>query len=55
MDMRYERLLYFRRLSRDLRDGILYHDPWHRWASLRKQREDRYKNIDRATIRRPQR
>ena len=53
MDLRYERLLYFRRLSRKLGDGILYHDPWHHWASYSKQREDRYKNIDRTTIRRP--
>jgi hypothetical protein len=53
VDLRYERLLYFRRLSRELGGGISCHDAWHPWASYRKPREDRYKNIDRATIRRP--
>jgi|HubBroStandDraft_1064217.scaffolds.fasta_scaffold123481_3 hypothetical protein len=51
MDMRYERLRYFRRVSRKANRGILYFEPWHRWGSYRKPREDRYKNVDRATIR----
>jgi hypothetical protein len=53
MDIRYERLQYFRRLSRKLGDGMLYHDPWHRLGCLKQPREDKYKNIDRTTIRRP--
>ncbi len=53
MDVRYERYLYFRRVSRKESRGFLYHDEWHRWGSYTKPREDRYKNIDRTTIRRP--
>jgi len=52
MDMRYERLHYFLRVSRKENRGIMYHEPWHEWGSYRKQREDKYKNIDRTTIRR---
>ena len=52
MDLRYERLRYFRRVSRKEKRGIIYHEPWHMFGSYRKQREDKYKNIDRTTIRR---
>lgn len=51
MDMRYERLRYFRRVSRKQSRGIMYFEPWHKSGSYRKRREDRYKNIDRTTIR----
>jgi hypothetical protein len=53
MDMRFERLRYFLRVSRKMSRGLAYHDPWHPWGSYRKPREDRYKNIGRATIRKP--
>lgn len=53
MDMRYERLRYFRKVSRKESRGLMYHEPWHLWGSYRKPREDRYKNIDRATVRKP--
>jgi hypothetical protein len=53
MDLRYERLLYFRRLSKKLDRGLSVFEPWHPWGFCRKPREDHYKNIDRATIRRP--
>jgi len=53
MDLRYERYLYFRRLGLKLGRGFAYFEPWHEGGSYHKQREDRYKNIDRATIRRP--
>jgi len=52
MDMRYLRLFYFRRVSRKTKRGLGYHEPWHQQGSYTKPREDRYKNIDRATIRR---
>jgi hypothetical protein len=51
MDIRYERLRYFLRVSRKTNGGLRYHEPWHPSGSYRKPREDRYKNIDRATIR----
>lgn len=50
MDMRCERLRYFIELSGKL--GI-YWEPWHGGGCYRQPREDRYKNIERATIRRP--
>ncbi|HEV3154056.1 MAG TPA: hypothetical protein VGZ02_09665 [Candidatus Baltobacteraceae bacterium] len=53
MDQRYERLRYFRRVSRKEKRGLGYYEPWHMFGSYRKPREDRYKNIDRTTIRKP--
>ncbi len=51
MSIRSDRQAYFIKLSKKLGDGYVYFEPWHRWASYRKQREDKYKNIDRTTIR----
>ncbi len=51
MDQRYQRLLYFRRLSRKEKRGLGYYEPWHKFGSYHKPREDRYKNINRASIR----
>jgi hypothetical protein len=51
MDQRYERLRYFRRVSRKTHTGLAYYEPWHKYGSFLKPREDRYKNIDRTTIR----
>lgn len=51
MDQHYLRLKYYLELSRKTGNGLMYHEPWHRWASYCKQREDKYKNIDRTTIR----
>ena len=53
MDLRYQRLLYFLRVSRKTGRGVGYYERWHRHGSFTKPREDRYKNIDRATLRRP--
>jgi hypothetical protein len=51
MDMRYERLRYFHSVSRKTRTGLGYFEPWHPHGATRGPRIDRYKNIDRATIR----
>jgi hypothetical protein len=53
MDQRYERLRYFLFVSRQTHAGIGCYERWHPHGSFEKPREDRYKNIDRATIRRP--
>ena len=55
MDLRYQRLLYFIRLSRQTRTGIGKYEAWHPHWRERRPRADRYKNIDRTTIRRPAR
>jgi hypothetical protein len=55
MSITSERLDYERKLSRKLARGPLYGNPWHpAWLSSgrsRKRTNDKYKNIDRATIR----
>jgi hypothetical protein len=53
MDKRYLRLSYLIKLSKKTARGIMYHDAWHQWGSYRKQREDKYKNKNRETIRKP--
>ncbi|MGD1067175.1 MAG: hypothetical protein ABR975_10210 [Vulcanimicrobiaceae bacterium] len=55
MDLRYERIRYFRRVSRKTGRGLMYHEPWHEYGCYRQPREDRYKKIDRTTIRKPRR
>ena len=51
MDLRYERLRYYRQLSERIGRGMLCHDTWHVWGCYPQRREDRYKKIDRETIR----
>jgi hypothetical protein len=51
MDQRYLRLTYELIVSKSECSGPYYFEPWHQWASYRKQREDKFKNIDRTTIR----
>ncbi len=51
MSKRSDRFDYFIKLSRKISAGFVYFEPWHRWASYRKPREDKYKNKDRTTIR----
>ncbi len=41
MDLRYLRLLYFRRVSRKTKRGLGCHDAWHKYGSFTKPREDR--------------
>ncbi len=53
MDLRYLRLLYFRRVSRKTKRGLGYYEAWHKHGSFTQPRENRYKNKDRATIRKP--
>ena len=53
MDVRYQRLLYFLAVSRKTGTGVGYYEPWHLFSRYSAPREDRYKNIDRATIRKP--
>ncbi len=53
MDLRYERVRYFLRVSRKTHAGVGYRERWHTHGSFEKPRENRYKNIDRATIRKP--
>jgi hypothetical protein len=53
MDLRYERLLYFHRVSRKTKRGLGYFEPWHGFGRVPKPRPDRYKNVDRTTIRKP--
>jgi hypothetical protein len=53
MDQHYERLRYFLFVSRQTHTGVGCYEAWHMHGSFRKPREDRYKNIDRATIRKP--
>ena len=52
MDLRYERLRYHRQLSERIGRGMICHDAWHVWGCYTQRREDRYKKIDRETIRR---
>ena len=51
MDLRYERLRYYRQLSDRIGHGMLGHDAWHIYGCYAQPREDRYKKIDRETIR----
>ncbi len=51
MDLRYLRLLYFHRVSRKTKRGLGFYEPWHKHGSFTKPREDRYKSVNRATIR----
>jgi hypothetical protein len=51
VDMRYERIRYFRKVSNKTKRGLRYHEPWHEHGCYRQPREDRYKNVDRTTIR----
>ena len=53
MDLRYERLRYFLFVNRRTHTGVGYYERWHTHGAWEKPREDRYKNIDRTTIRRP--
>lgn len=53
MSLRFDRFRYFQRVSRKESRGFIYYEPWHRCGSYRQPRENRYKNIDRATIRKP--
>ena len=53
MDLRYQRLLYFLSVSRQTGTGVGKYEGWHsssysRWVRAKA----RYKNVDRATIRR---
>ena len=53
MDMRYERIRYFRKVSNKTKRGLGYYEPWHPYGCYEQPREDRYKNVDRTTIRKP--
>jgi hypothetical protein len=53
MDQRYLRLRYYLKLSNKLSAALAYYESWHRWGCYRQRREDKYKNIDRTTIRKP--
>ena len=50
-DLRADRLIEIRKRSLKACYGPAYHDSWHQFASYRKQREDKYKNKNRTTIR----
>ncbi len=53
MDLRYERLRYFLDLTRRTGTGLGCYERWHLLSKYGGPREDRYKNIDRTTIRDP--